>query len=405
MDQTLDEDGDNIFPDTGVGFNGCAVYNKQNTSDQILRGSYNATESELDMENRTIKYVYDFDTAEGNGTIASVALTHALGGYSNRGCEVEPVRGDYPYFMNVGSGTLKLTGSSSGISAYDRTASYSTYGPTYKWIFLIDVAKDMVYYFSIDSTTSITIRGYRANISTISLFDTPSTSRVLLYEKTITLDTAISQQYFSYSYDEEAEKLYITSTTASNVSKGGAFTITEIDVANDYAVQQYAMTNQTGVTLRMSYNKDNTLCYDGYIYLMTYQDPYNIYREEIGKPANVQKIDVELRQCWPAFAKNKRVYYDFATAYNATVALYIVDTESFTVKYPESNYLYDSSRRQYVPLKDVPMTYYMSSGGTADSTFGMRTDYLATINNLASPVVKTADKTMKVTYTLSEIME
>ena len=221
----------------------------------------------------------------------------------------------------------------------------------------------------------------------------------------ITLDTAISQQYFSYSYDEEAEKLYITSTTASNVSKGGAFTITEIDVANDYAVRQYAMTNQTGVTLRMSYNKDNTLCSDGYIYLMTYQDPYNIYREEIGKPANVQKIDVEIRQCWPAFAKNKRVYYDFATAYNATVALYIVDTESFTVRYPESNYLYDSSRRQYVPLRDVPMTYYMSSGGTADSTFGMRTDYLATINNLASPVVKTADKTMKVTYTLSEIME
>ena len=32
----------------------------------------------------------------------------------------------------------------------------------------------------------------------------------------------------------------------------------------------------------------------------------------------------------------------------------------------------------------------------------MRTDYLATINNLDSPVVKTADKTMKVTYTLSE---
>ena len=31
--------------------------------------------------------------------------------------------------------------------------------------------------------------------------------------------------------------------------------------------------------------------------------------------------------------------------------------------------------------------------------------YLATINNLQSPVIKTADKTMKITYTVREKME
>ncbi len=30
------------------------------------------------------------------------------------------------------------------------------------------------------------------------------------------------------------------------------------------------------------------------------------------------------------------------------------------------------------------------------------TPYLATINNLSTPVIKTADKTMKITYTLTE---
>lgn len=30
------------------------------------------------------------------------------------------------------------------------------------------------------------------------------------------------------------------------------------------------------------------------------------------------------------------------------------------------------------------------------------TPYLATINNLSSPVIKTADKTMKITYTITE---
>ena len=404
LNKTVEEDADNIFLDTSVGLTGCAVFNQQNTSDQTLRGNYNATETEIDVVNRTIKYVYDFDTAEANGTIACVALTHAYGGYSNRGCEEEPVRDTYPFFMNIGSGAIKLSSSSAGISAYDRTLSYTTYGANYKWIFLIDATKDMVYYFSIDSTTSITIRGYRANINTVSLFDTPSTGRTLLFEKTITFSTAISQQYFSYNYDEESEKLYVVSTASTNVSSGGTFSITEIDVANDYAVTQYSMTNQTGVTIRMCYDRDCTMCYDGYIYMMPYASTYNIYRQEIGNSANVQKIDTAVRQSWPAYAKDKRLYYGMATSYSASVALYVVETDTFTLKYPETKYLYDTVKRQFVPVKGVPMTYFMSCG-TSDGTFGMRTDYLATINNLDSAVVKTADKTMKVTYTLSEVTE
>ena len=84
-----------------------------------------------------------------------------------------------------------------------------------------------------------------------------------------------------------------------------------------------------------------------------------------------------------------------------TVSVIPIVPDSFTMKYPESYGLYDSSYRQYVPVKGVPMTYYLT-GGSGNGTFAMRTDYLATINNLDSPVFKTADKTMKVTYTLSE---
>lgn len=404
LDKAVTEDPDNIFLDTSVGLTGCAVFEQQNTSDQTLRGNYNATETEIDVVNRTIKYVYDFDTAEANGTIACVALTHARGGFSNRGCLEEPVRDEYPFFMSIGSGSLRLSSSSVGLSAYDRTLSYTTYGANYKWIFLVDATKDMVYYFSIDSTTSITIRGYRANINTLSLFDTPSTGRTLLFEKTVVFSTAISQQYFSYNYDEESEKLYVVSGANANISNGGGFTITEIDVANDYAVKQYSMTNQTGVTLRMFYSRDNTMCYDGYIYLMPYSGTYNIYREEIGNAANVQKIDTTVRQCWPLWAKDKRLYFGNVTSYSPSWALYIVETDSFTLKYPEGKFLYDTSNRQFVPVKGVPMTYFMACG-TSDGVFGIRTDYLATINNLDSAVVKTADKTMKVTYTLSEVTE
>ena len=67
LDKAVTEDADNIFLDTSVGVTGCAVFGKQNTSDQTLRGNYNATETEIDVVNRTIKYVYDFDGGTGTG--------------------------------------------------------------------------------------------------------------------------------------------------------------------------------------------------------------------------------------------------------------------------------------------------------------------------------------------------
>ena len=59
LNKQLEEDPDNIFLDTDVGVTGCAVFDKQNTSNQGIRGNYNATETEIDIVNRTIKYVYD----------------------------------------------------------------------------------------------------------------------------------------------------------------------------------------------------------------------------------------------------------------------------------------------------------------------------------------------------------
>lgn len=401
LNKSIAENADNIFLGTDVGLTGCAVYKKQNSSDQGLRGNYNTTESEIDLENRRIKYVYDFDTAEGNGTIAAVALTHAYGGYSNRGCVADPISGAYPFFKKLGDGLLRLCGNNAKIGAYDRTASFTTYGTDCHWIFLIDAEKDMVYYFTLMNSTTIRIRGYRANINTVSLFDTPSTSRVLLFEKTVTCTTAFNMQYFTYNYEEETEKLFITFGTSYTISKNGSFSIVEIDIANDYAVKQYAMTNTTGVSLRMFYDKYDTLCFGGYIYLMSASAPRNIYREEIGNSANVQKIETEVRECYPAFAKDNRVYFEDAQLYSSAAKLYVVETDSFTLKYPESNCLADDSHRQFVPIKGVPMTYF-ATGGTYDGTFVFRTDYLATINNLANSVVKTADKTMKVTYTLTE---
>ena len=204
--------------------------------------------------------MYDFDTAEGNGTIACVALTHALGGYSNRGLVEEPTRGLYPFYKNIGNGLLRLTGSNSAIGAYDRTISYSSYGTGYKWIIKIDVATDSVYYFTVMSTTSIKIWKYRANINTISLFDRPGSARTLQEEIEVTFTQAINQQFFSYNYDEETDKLYIISASSYYIANNASFMVTEIDLANDFEVRQYSMQNRCGSNMRICYESNLVIC-------------------------------------------------------------------------------------------------------------------------------------------------
>lgn len=405
LDRTLEEDAENLSLTGDVEQTGCAVYNQQNSSGQTLRGNYNATESEVDIENRRVKYVYDFDTAEGNGTIACVALTHALGGYSNRGLpeELVPTRGLYPFYKSIGSGLLRLTGSNSAIGAYDRTLSYSTYGTGYKWIIKIDAAADAVYYFTIMSTTSVRIWKYRANIHTISLFDRPGAARTLQEEVDVVFTQAVSQQYFSYNYDEETDRLYIISASSYYVANNAAFIVTEIDLSDGFSVKQYPMQNRCGSNMRICYERSNVYCYRGYLYFQNYgySVSYYIFRQEIGNSANIQKIDTAVRQSRPMMARGRRLYFEYASTYSGSYCCYVVNTDTFTMRIPETYNLYDGNDRQFVPVIGHPLTYYLSSGSN-NGTFAIRTDYLATINNLGAPVVKTADKTMKVTYILQE---
>ena len=79
-----------------------------------------------------------------------------------------------------------------------------------------------------------------------------------------------------------------------------------------------------------------------------YSVKYYIYRQEIGNPANLQKIDKEVRRSQPTFARNGRMYYEEANSYSGSYCCYIVDTDKFTMKEPETYNIYDENDRQYV---------------------------------------------------------
>ena len=91
----------------------------------------------------------------------------------------------------------------------------------------------------------------------------------------------------------------------------------------------------------------------------------------------------------------------------------INDKESFGCDNSRNNsYIFNSER---MDLRNINYVYYSSGRGSWHFYSGENGDmynhgkgfsrnpfYLGTINNLGTPVTKTADKTMKITYTLTE---
>ena len=70
---------------------------------------------------------------------------------------------------------------------------------------------------------------------------------------------------------------------------------------------------------------------------------------------------------------------------------------------PEASYV-GWGRSQFARYKTYAIREWMYHYGdyTVYKELYLYTPYLATINNLGTPVIKTADKTMKITYTITE---
>ena len=89
-----------------------------NTSSDKLRGSYNAAESGWmsGSNKKQFKYVYDFNTTQGNGLISSLALTSNAAG----SCYLY---GDKNQIKK--NNLAEITSSTSSYSSYSATSPYN----------------------------------------------------------------------------------------------------------------------------------------------------------------------------------------------------------------------------------------------------------------------------------------
>lgn len=415
FNRTIPEETTQWFAPAGVDITGHGVYGVQNTTSGVRLGSYNSAESSYDDNTKTVKYVYDFSTNQGNGTISSVCLSNQTAGYGGYGTDMVYMSSwSNTMMVDMYSGTKLLTDYANKLD----TSSNLVYSKEY--LFLIDAENDIAYYFVITGGTTIKIRKYHTMLRTYSVFSTNTSASTLVLageSPEVALTTSIPSGQFSYNYDSTDNSLYIRA--GGTVANNASFTVSKVTVEDTPVVTQTTITNTSGVVLGNTSNR-NTFVHNGFVYIVGNATPYNIYKISIAD-SEITTITNPAQSSGfvPALAINGIIYYQKANNSSSSVATYLLDTESNTLKGcgitnldyagqkgTGSTYYYYSP--VYIPIKGNTLLYYLSYSTNSSATtnalgFKYFTNYLATINNISPAIAKVSSQTMKITYTLQEV--
>lgn len=394
FEDSLVEDATRYTPpanNTIVGYSS----NNVNETDNPKRGSSNLTESSI-IENG-YKFVWDFSTSQANGVISSLALTHYTAGRSFYGDEY--IADSSAILINRLSTTTNLS----------ETAYYTT-------MVEADLANNT--FVSIipntDKTLDITI--VKEPMKTLSLNDTViSLTPQTLETKTLEIDSfyegmpSTSQVSFFDGKDG-----YWYGFTRAVVTKETKTTLSRIRISKEdysFTVNQWGLDgiliNVLGTYSKSSsgdINRTNqSILYGEYLYVFSTGFTL-VYKINIHNPVDVTKIELGFKSSYSTGEYNTSYLYqwgDRICGYD-----FNIDQEDRVTKTIGKGLPYISTpliefgpfRLGYSVYRDYRYTYFYR-------TLYLHSPYLGTINNLDTPILKTADKTMKIIYTLTEESE
>lgn len=402
----IEEDANNFIAPSNVRATGCAVYNVVNTTTITTRGSYNANESEVNLKNKYVKYVYDFTTSQANGPIGSVCLTSSKGGYNGYG--------DNQLIRTVSDMTYTLGDSTLGYAydcASDGNTRYSGLSVgTNEYLFALDIDNDVAWYVRLESASVLHIIRRKARIKEVSIFERPASTKPIIEDTSIELAEGVPTTNLSYQYNDEDKALYIGCASGSYMSPNATMTILKITIPG-FEVSRYTITNTTSNNI-YTYP---VFVYGGYFYTKRYSSPYVLTRFGLTNSADTHEFGQDYATnghtayVTPRFGINGRIYYEYTASSNYSCLIYNTELDEYSpmeYNFLSASYSQYAYSPMYFPVMNHPLLYYVAQYGVSNSyhyhSFRYLGNYLATINNLESPVVKTADKTMKVTYIIEE---
>lgn len=430
LDTTVGSDENAVHIPPGASVIGTAGYKIANTGTGSILGSYNSVESEIDYENGTIKFVYDFNTNQGNGTIKSVCLSQRngyLGALFETGSHGTQ-RLEYKYYADTLGGDIMCT--------YYKFAEPLSFFP---WIMEIDEDNDEIIqcFLSVrsadveDDLPSFIFQKYPGFLKSFDPFLNRYNGAVKIksieYIKSQhpVLRTGSNDTYIFKNFDFENRTMYFVNTPAVTVPSEGTFQIYAINVDTKQETF-YSLTNKTGITLgsssyefahinvsgtlswtHYSYPFLNFFVYDGYIYCRNGGILVKININDSDDFVNIQNDTSEsVLYAHDAYGGRIYSYCDTSSLNQGYCYGTVLDTDKNMVyNWPISHYR--PGRFMLFPIKGRNVVQLSTKTTTASSniedglTLVVRPNYLATVNDLSTPITKTSEDTMKITYTLS----
>lgn len=350
-------DGQGKFPTTMPAGNTMIAngsYGIANSGTVTEMGSYNSAESFA--ASNSITMVYDWLTSQGNGTISTVCLTSDIGGYIGYGNANSGQRLSTLY----GAGNNQTTNSKTR-SGYNATITINpTNNKEYWW--LAD---------SINAGGTLTVNINHIPINELSVFDIATT-------KTLTNPASVSMTPLAAP---QGKILWMPNSLNGNTT----YTIYLQDIETG-ASTSYSFTTPAGSTVYTGYN------------MIIHEEGFHVTFNSINYLYLYATQETTADGIPPAYANKigANIYLGNGNIYDA-----VAERTS-----PVNGYGYNPSDsgwfRWSFTTEDGQIYYGFTYPASTGQAVKKRNPlYLATVNNLAEAITKTADSTMKITYNIT----
>lgn len=409
FNEKLNTDADDyMIPTTKVtGFAGQTSYSGLD----VARGSCNDTESGLQPDG-SYKLVWDFSTAQSNGSIQSVALCPKIMGEIGVSDTIQnserKIYNDLAFFANDpynGNGYLLKEG---GYTA----------GVPNNYLRIVAVIGDFAY--AIDNSftdvyKTLVLKLYRFNIGLKKIGLSSKIGRATYIDSIdITLPAemkSVIQRGLSFTYDAEKNVLIAFGLGTYNVTTKQGIVYCEINLS-DYSVVQKSFANTTPYSIegRGTSNSDSDTLYvyidETHIYVIAKVQlvGYYMYIIDRNDNTNINVVTyageaLVCKNIIPMY-RNKNVFVFSANSSSGDYEIYVVDKKTGVAKKTNSKDFGITCS----PLR-INDAVFARLGGCLGYRIVINPFILTTKNNLDETVTKTSSQTMKITYTLTEVAE
>lgn len=341
------------------------AYMVNNAGTPIELGSYNEVESST-SGNDSVTFVYDWLTSQGNGVISCVCLTTEIGGYIGYG---NP--------SGVGHATRKSLFTNQSSASVGSGIIYNNAS----WTFGYDFTEKI-----------LTVTKTPIEVTKGSIFD-----KIAEDSETYTFTGDMTNQQGVYASYIGNGDVIIRSTSPNQygncqVSNGSTYYFIKFNL-DTHTFTQCHVENTSGYPLKTGYGGGNPIVFDEqYAFFATYDYYIN--------PRSLTPVHM--------FNYTTGAYIQsFWTGSSGTMSTQFGGKLSDGLISLRGN-IYDTVNDTLYPTNGSEMQNYTYNDDLDAMVWGgcyKNPLILATVNNLETPVTKTAAQTMKITYTLTKAVE